>query len=138
MIAMTTASPMPGMTPNTATPTKQTIESQNSQRWIPEDAPEIPVLEQADRRGDDDGRQSAARQALQKIGREHQQRRNANSPDDSGQLRPRAGGVGYGSPRGTAADRKPLEQTGGEIGGAQANHLLIRIDPRTGPRRIRA
>ena len=31
---MTIARPMPGITPNTATPAKQTTESQNSQRWI--------------------------------------------------------------------------------------------------------
>ena len=32
MTAMTIASAMPGMAPNTATPTKQVMESQNSQR----------------------------------------------------------------------------------------------------------
>ena len=34
MTAITIASPMPGIAPNTATPTKQTIDSQNSQRWM--------------------------------------------------------------------------------------------------------
>ena len=34
MTASTMARPMPGMAPSTATPTKQTMESQNSQRWM--------------------------------------------------------------------------------------------------------
>ena len=34
MTAMTIARPMPGMAPNTATPTKQTIDSQNSHGWM--------------------------------------------------------------------------------------------------------
>ena len=34
MTAMMIAKPMPGMAPNTATPTKQTIDSQNSQGWM--------------------------------------------------------------------------------------------------------
>ena len=34
MTAITIAKPMPGIAPRTATPTKQTIESQNSQRWM--------------------------------------------------------------------------------------------------------
>src|SRR5262245_56463586 len=34
MTAIATAKPMPGIAPKTATPTKQTIDSQNSQRWI--------------------------------------------------------------------------------------------------------
>ena len=32
--AITTASAIPGMAPKTATPTKQAMESQNSQRWM--------------------------------------------------------------------------------------------------------
>ena len=34
MTAMTIARPMPGIAPNAATPTKQTMDSQNSQRWM--------------------------------------------------------------------------------------------------------
>jgi hypothetical protein len=34
MTAITMASPMPSIAPNTATPTVQTIDNQNSQRWI--------------------------------------------------------------------------------------------------------
>ena len=34
MTAITIAKPMPGMAPRTATPTKQTMDNQNSQRWI--------------------------------------------------------------------------------------------------------
>ena len=34
MTAITIARPMPGIAPSTATPTKQTIDSQNSQRWM--------------------------------------------------------------------------------------------------------
>ena len=34
MTAITIARPMPGMAPSTATPTKQTIDSQNSHRWM--------------------------------------------------------------------------------------------------------
>ena len=34
MIAITIARPMPGIAPSTATPAKQAIDSQNSQRWI--------------------------------------------------------------------------------------------------------
>ena len=34
MTAITIARPMPGIAPSTATPAKQTIDSQNSQRWM--------------------------------------------------------------------------------------------------------
>ena len=34
MTAITTASPMPGTAPSTATPTRHRMDSQNSQRWI--------------------------------------------------------------------------------------------------------
>ena len=34
MTAITIARPMPGIAPSTATPTVQTIDSQNSQRWM--------------------------------------------------------------------------------------------------------
>ena len=34
MIAITTAKPIPGIAPKTATPKKQTIDSQNSQGWM--------------------------------------------------------------------------------------------------------
>ena len=55
-----------------------------------------------------------------------------------GQLRPRSRRFGYGSARRTAADGKTLKEAGGQIGGAEADHFLIRIDMLMGARRIGA
>ena len=63
-----------------------------------------------------------------RFGRRHQQHRDAERADDAGQLRPRAGGLGHRRARRAAADRKALEEAGGEVGDAEADHLLVGID----------
>ena len=99
---------------------------------------EVANLEQADGRRDHDGRERAARQALQQIGREDQEQRHADGADDAGDLRLRARRFRDRRPRRAAADRKSLKQSRGEVGGAEPHHLLVRIDRRAHPGRVGA
>ena len=64
MMAMAIARPMPGIAPRTATPTRQTMDSQNSQRWMRIDSHKVGDLDQADGRSDDDRRQCGVGQVL--------------------------------------------------------------------------
>ena len=78
------------------------------------------------------------RQVLQQVRREHQQQRDRERAHDAGQLGPRAGGLGHRRARRAAADRKALEESGGQVGDAEADHLLVRIDRRAQARGIGA
>ena len=129
---------MPGIAPRTATPTKQTMDSQNSQRWMRKIRTQVGDLDQADGRGDHDRGQCGGGQMLEQVRRHHQQQGNGERADDSGQLRSGARGLGHGRARRTAADRKALKESGGQIGGAEPHHLLVGVDIRAGPRRIGA
>ena len=48
--------------------------------------------------------------------------------DQPGQLRLRAGLLGHGGARAARADRKALEQPGGEVGRPDADHLALTVD----------
>ena len=87
---------------------------------------------------DHDRCQRAAGQVLQQIGCQQQQQGDGHGADHAGELGLRARGFGDRRARGAAADRKPLEQPSGQVGGAQADHLLVRIDLGAGLGRIRA
>ena len=117
-----------GTAPSTATPTKHTYRQPELPALDTPDAAEVGHFDQADRRGDDDGGKCRRRQMLQEIGSSHQQRGNAQGADDTGELGLRAGRFRHRGARRAAADRKALEKSGGEIGGAQPNHLLVGID----------
>ena len=65
---------------------------------------------------------------LQQVGCGHQQHGDAEGADDAGHLGLGAGRFGHRRARRAAADRKALEESGGEIGGAQSDHLLVGID----------
>ena len=127
MTAITIAMPMPGITPRTATPTKQTIDSQNSQRWMRKIRRKVGDLDQADGGGDDDRGQCAGGEMLQQVRRHQQQQGDHERADDAGELSPGARSLRDGRARGTAADREAQEQSGGEVGGAETDHLLVRI-----------
>ena len=62
----------------------------------------------------------------------------AQRADDAGQLRPGARGLGDRRARRAAADRKALEESGGEVGRPEPHHLLVGVDIRAGPRGIGA
>ena len=96
MTAITIARPMPGIAPSTATPTVQTIDSQNSQRWMRKIRPQVGDLDQADGRGDHDRSQCAGGQMLQQVRRHQQQQGHAERADDSGQLGSGTRGLGHG------------------------------------------
>ena len=93
MTAITIARPMPGMAPRTATPTKQTIESQNSQRWIRKIRtrsvtsikPIAEAMTTAAKRG--------GGQMLEQVRGDQQQQSNGERADDAGQLRAGACGL---------------------------------------------
>ena len=75
---------------------------------------------------------------LIRSGASEQQQRDRHRTDDTGELSPGARGLGDRGARGAAADRKALEESGGQVGGAQADHLLVRVDVAAGLRRIGA
>ena len=96
MTAMTMAMPMPGITPNTATPTKQTMDSQNSHCWMRKMRRRSVEFEQADGRGDHDRGECAAGQILQEVGCEYEKQRDRDGAHHPGELRLRAGRFGDG------------------------------------------
>ena len=102
------------------------------------DAPEVGDLEQADGRGDHHRGQRAGGQVLQQVRRRQKQHRDGERADDAGQLGAGAGGFGDRRARRAAADRKALEEAGGQVGGAETDHLLVRIDVGARPRRVAA
>ncbi len=110
MTAMTIARPMPGIAPNAATPDEADDRQPEFPALDAEDAAQVGELEQADGRGDHHRRQRAGRQVLQQVGGEHQQQRHGDGADDAGELGPGARGFGDRRARGTAADRKALEE----------------------------
>ena len=75
---------------------------------------------------------------LQQVRRHQQQQGHAERADDAGQLGSGARGLGHRRARRTAADRKALEESGGQVGGAEADHLLVGIDIGARSRRIGA
>src|ERR671912_250258 len=111
--ARPTAMKMPSITPRTATPRKQAIDRANS------------IL-----RMRYSLRTPAA--SISPI---------ATAPTSPvSQLRLGAGGFGDRGSRGAAADRESLEEAGGDIGRAERDQLLVRVDPvaasdREGPRK---
>ena len=84
-------------------------------------------LDQPDRRGDHDGRQGAIGKVRTRLGRTAAAARPPGA-HDPGHLRLGAGGLGDRGPRGAAADREPLEEAGGDVGRAEADQLLVRVD----------
>lgn len=125
---------MPGIAPKTATPTKQTIDSQNSHRWIRK----VGDLDQAKSRGDYDRGQCGGWQMLEQIGCDQQQQGNAERADDPGHLRSGTRGLRHRGARRTAADRKALKEAGSQVGGSEPHHLLIGIHMHAGSRRVGA
>ena len=100
---------------------------------------EIGDLEQADGRGNDDRGQRGGGQMPEQVRRRQQQQRDGDGADDAGQLGSRARGLRHRRARRTAADRKALKEPGGQIGGAEPDHLLVGIDlGRRSARRRRA
>ena len=49
----------------------------------------------------------------------------SRGPDQAGQLRLRPGLLGHRGPRAAGADRESLEEPGRDVGGADADHLLV-------------
>ena len=62
--------------------------------------------------------------------------RGSQRADDARELRARACGLGHRRARRAAADREALEESGRQVGDAEPDHLLVRIDRRSQPRRI--
>jgi hypothetical protein len=78
--ATTIARPMPGIAPSTATPSRQPMDSQNSQRWMRQ-MRRRSDLEQANGRGDDHRRQRAGHgQVVQQAGRHSSSAATASAP----------------------------------------------------------
>ncbi|MNZ79064.1 hypothetical protein D3C78_976580 [compost metagenome] len=70
--------------------------------------------------------------------RDQQQRRHRQGADHPGQLGLGASRLGHRRARGAAADGKALEQSGGQVGGAQADHFLVGVDLGLGARGVGA
>src|SRR5512139_453550 len=103
-----------------------------------QDPAQVGDLDQADGGSDHDGGQRAGGQVLQQVGRHHQQQGHAQRADDAGQLAAGARCFCDGGARRAAADRKALEEPGGEVGGAEPDHLLVGVDVAAGLRRVDA
>ena len=138
MTAITIARPMPGIAPSTATPTVADDRQPELPALDAIDSSQVGDLDQADGRGDHDCSQCAGGQMPEQVRRHHQQQGNSERADDSGQLGSGARGLGHGGARRTAADRKALKKSGGQVGDTEPHHLLVRVDIGTGPRRIDA
>ena len=73
-----------------------------------------------------------------RSGASKQQQGYGERADDAGHLRLGARGLRNRRARRAAADRKALEESGGEVGCAQPHHLLVGVDISAGPRRVGA
>ena len=90
---------------------------------------------QREGRGDDDRAQRRLRDVLHQAGREHQDEGDDGRADDTGDLRAGAGLLGDRGARAAGADREALEEAGGDVRRADADHLLVAVAP---ARRVRA
>ena len=124
-----TAIAMPGSTPSSATPRNAAIESRNSvRRWrqsriVPRDVGE------RERRGDHDGREGRLGQVPQQArARARASATIAAAPTTPGELRLRARLLGDRGARAARADREALEEAGGDVRGADPDHLLVAVD----------
>ena len=97
---------IPGMTPTSATPRKQTIDNTNSDRRRSVERADAGNLHQAERRGDHDRREGGGGQVLDQAGERHQQHDDRPRPDQPRHLRLRACLRRHRGPRRAAADRR--------------------------------
>src|SRR5918994_1932439 len=139
--ARPTAMKMPSITPRTATPRKQAIDRANSilrMRYslrTPAASISPIAAEMTTAASAESGRFRT------RLGKNSSISAIARAPTSPvSQLRLGAGGFGDRGSRGAAADRESLEEAGGDIGRAERDQLLVRVDPvaasdREGPRK---
>ena len=120
-----TASRMPGSTPSSATPSRAIIDSQNSIRRCCHSRRVAGDVGERQRGRDDDGAEGGLRHVLHQPGREHQDEGDDRGADHPGHLRPGPGLLRDGGARPAGADREALEEAGGDVGGTDADHLLV-------------
>ena len=119
---------MPVRTPSRATPRKAVIDSRHStlpcrhSRTVPgmSARESAAVMTMAARAG--------CGQVAEQAGDQHDHDRDEDGADDTGQLGLGAGALRHRGARTAGADREPLEQARGEVGGADADHFLVAVD----------
>ena len=85
-------------------------------------------VHQRQRRGDDHGRERRLRQVGEQRVEEEQEGRDEPGADQPGQLGLRPRLLGDGGPRAARRDGEPLEEAGRDVGGPDADHLLVGLD----------
>ena len=134
---------MPGSTPSRATPRKAAIDSMNSALRC-RHSRTVPGMSASDSDAVITTAASAGCGRLRnRPGHEHDHQDDQDRADDPGELGLRAGPLGDGGARAAGADREALEQPGGQVRGADADHLLVAVGPparcgRRTPRRWRS
>ena len=83
---------------------------------------------QGQRRGDHHGGQGGLGQVPEQARDQHDHEDDQGRPDDPGELGLRAGPFRHRRPRPAGADREPLEQAGGQVRRADADHLAVAAD----------
>ncbi len=126
---------MPSSTPSATTPRVATSDS--DQRRPPHlgVAPERAEVRQRQRGGDDHTGERRLREIRQERVQEEEQDRDEAGADDAGELRLRARLLRHGGARSAGGDREALEEPGGDVRGADADHLLVRLQLVAAPRR---
>ena len=120
-----TAMAIPGSTPRTATPKKAAIdEGELGAAHLPEPPQPRDVGEREGGRHDHGG-QGGLGQVAEQSGDDDEHQHDQSGPDQSGDLRLGTGLLGHGSAGSTGAHGKPLEQPGGDVRRADADHLLV-------------
>ena len=83
--------------------------------------------------GDDHGGQRRLGQVGEQRVEEQQEQEHQTGSHKTGQLTLGTRLLGHGGPRAAGRNRKALEEAGGHVGSAHADHLLVGLDLVTAP-----
>ena len=138
MTAMTIAKPMPGIAPRTATPAKQTIDSQNSQRWMRKIRTRSVISIKPIAEAITTAANAAVGRCCSRLGAANSSSATVSAPTTPVNCvwAPAASATGVRDA--LLLIGKPLKKSSGQIGRPKTNHFLIGVDMRTGSRSIGA
>ena len=119
---------MPGSTPSRATPRKAAIDRQELGLALLPQPDRARDVGEGQRRGDHHGGQGRLGQVPEQAREQHEHEDDQHGAGHAGELGLRAGAFGHRGPGSAGADREALEEAGGQVRGADADHLLVAAD----------
>ena len=113
------------------------MDSENSDPALAEQPDGAGDVGQRQGGGDHHRGERRLRQVAQQTGHQQQHQGDGERPDQAGDLGLGAGLLGHGGSRAAGAHREPLEEPGGDVGGADPDHLPAAVDLLSASRRER-